>query len=264
VAIREAATVVLLRDSGAGPGTGIETWLMRRVPKMAFAAGMSVFPGGAVDSTDACPAGDGPADGRAAAEGGTADPLRSTAQQLSTTTGHAGALVCAAIRETFEEVGVLLVRPEAPLLEPELRVAVESRELPFATMLADLNVTLDVAAVRPWARWITPEGESRRYDTYFFVAILPDGIDAAAVTSEASHADWISVDEALAEYSRGERPMLPPTISTLTEISRHATAADVLAAAGQRSIDPVEPVIRQNVDGTWVASIPGIVDEWLL
>jgi 8-oxo-dGTP pyrophosphatase MutT (NUDIX family) len=264
VAVREAATVVLLRDGGSGASAAVETWLMRRVPKMAFAAGMSVFPGGAVDSTDAWPVDAGPVDGRQAAEGETADPLRTTAQQLSTSTAHAGALVCAAIRETFEEVGVLLVRPEAPLLEPELRVGVETRELAFATMLADLNVTLDVAAVRPWARWITPEGETRRYDTYFFVAILPDGIDAAAVTSEASHADWISVDGALAEYRRGERPMLPPTISTLTEISRYATAAEVLAAAGQRLINPVEPVIRQKVDGTWVARIPGIPEEWPL
>ena len=106
VAAREAATVLLLRDGA----DGLETWLMRRVPKMAFAAGMSVFPGGAVDD------GDGEVDLPEA-------DVAPVAAQLGTTVAHAGRLITAAIRETFEEVGVLLGSPTT-VVAPGLRAAV--------------------------------------------------------------------------------------------------------------------------------------------
>jgi 8-oxo-dGTP pyrophosphatase MutT (NUDIX family) len=239
VPIREAATVVLLRDGAAG----LETWLLRRVAKMAFAAGMSVFPGGAVDTEDAVA-------GQPAAE------LMSIADQLGTDTDHAGALVCAAIRETFEEVGVLLVRPPVAVAPAESdRVAVEARTRTFTSLLDELRVALDVTAIRPWARWITPEGESRRYDTYFFVAALPAGLTAAAVTGEASHADWIPVSQALAESTTGERPMLPPTVTTLTDIARYGTAAEVLEAAAGRTVTPVQPVLRRDDSGALMVDL---------
>jgi 8-oxo-dGTP pyrophosphatase MutT (NUDIX family) len=237
VAIREAATVVLLRD---GPN-GLETWLLRRMPKMAFAAGMSVFPGGAVDADDSPDFAD-------SAE------LAPVAEQLGTSVAHAGRLVCAAIRETLEEVGVLLVQPPVQA-EQSTWAAVDSGNRTFSSMLTELGVQLDIAAVRPWARWITPEGESRRYDTYFFVAVVPPGAVAAAITSEASHADWIAIDAALAEFNRGERPMLPPTITTLTEIAKSATAAEVLEVAGRRRIEPVQPVFRREPSGQLVADL---------
>jgi 8-oxo-dGTP pyrophosphatase MutT (NUDIX family) len=199
MSLREAATVVLLRDAAAG----LETWLLRRVPKMAFAPGMSVFPGGAVEESDFL----------------NHPRLESIAQNLGTTVEHAGAIVAAAIRETVEEV----------------------------------DVVLGADAIFPWARWITPEAEPRRYDTYFFVAALPEGAAAAAVTTEASHADWIGVHDALAEYRRGERPMLPPTVATLTEISRYSHATDVVQAAAGRQVKPVQPVLRKSEDGVWVA-----------
>jgi 8-oxo-dGTP pyrophosphatase MutT (NUDIX family) len=198
--VREAATVVLLRDGS----DGLETWLLRRVPKMAFAPGMSVFPGGAVDPADA--------DGEGAPE---------VAAALNTTPEHAGVLLRAAVREIQEETEVLL----------------------------------DAQLLHPWARWITPEAEPRRYDTYFFVAVLPAGAAAAAVTSEASHADWLPVAEALAQYGRGERPMLPPTVATLTEVSRYRTSAEVLGAAARRDISPIQPVIRRDDAGALVADL---------
>jgi 8-oxo-dGTP pyrophosphatase MutT (NUDIX family) len=199
--IREAATVILLRDGEAG----LETWLLRRVPKMAFAAGMSVFPGGAVEEADFL---DHPL-------------MASVAEQLGTTAEHAGRIVAAAIRETIEEV----------------------------------DVVLGADAIFPWARWITPEAEPRRFDTYFFVAALPDGAAAAAVTGEASHADWILVAEALADYERGERPMLPPTVATLTEVGRYSRAGEVVRAAAGRTVEPIEPVFRKGEDGAWVADL---------
>jgi 8-oxo-dGTP pyrophosphatase MutT (NUDIX family) len=201
--IREAATVVLLRD--AEPG--LQTWLLRRVPKMAFAPGMSVFPGGGVDPVDR------QLDDVAAPE--------RIARQLGTDVEHAAVLIRTAVREVAEEA----------------------------------DVTLIPGALWPWARWITPEAEPRRYDTFFFVAALPPGAAAASVTSEASHADWISVLGALDEYHRGERPMLPPTFATLTELSRYPTTADVVRAAAERSMAPIQPKLRQEPDGAWVADL---------
>jgi len=200
---RLAASVLLLRD---GP-TGIQTWLLRRVPKMAFAPGMSVFPGGGVDPVDS----DG---ARSACEA-------AVASQLGVTASEAGILLRAAARELTEET----------------------------------DVRLPLAAMHPWAHWITPEAEPRRYDTYFFVAAVPDDGVAAAITGEASHADWIPVSQALAEYEQGSRPMMPPTVFNLTEVARYPTVGEVLAAAGSRVIRPVQPVLRTLPDGSRVADL---------
>jgi 8-oxo-dGTP pyrophosphatase MutT (NUDIX family) len=200
---REAATVMLLRD---GPD-GLQTWLLRRVPKMAFAPGMSVFPGGSVDPVDL--AGTTPATAGAVAE------------RFGTSAEHAAVLMRAAAREISEETDV---------------------ELPLDSL-------------RPWARWITPEVEPRRYDTYFFIAAVPDGARAAAITSEASHADWISVHDALAEYERDERPMLPPTVVSLSELARLPSVAAVLDAAAGRVVRPIQPTFRQDEAGTWCADL---------
>jgi 8-oxo-dGTP pyrophosphatase MutT (NUDIX family) len=203
VPIREAATVILLRD---GPD-GVETWLMRRVPKMAFAPGMSVFPGGGVDPVDAT--GERSADEAA------------VAAQLGVTAERAGILLRTAAREIAEEA----------------------------------DVRLPLAAIRPWAHWITPPVESRRYDTYFFVAALPPDALASAISTEASVAGWLPVAQALAEYQRGERPMLPPTVRTLMELSEYHRADEALAAVAHRIIRPITPSLRQKPDGGWVADL---------
>jgi 8-oxo-dGTP pyrophosphatase MutT (NUDIX family) len=202
-AVREATTVLLLRD---GPD-GLQTWLLRRVPKMAFAPGMSVFPGGGVDPVDA--------------SGPVPATVEAVAEQFSTTVEHAAVLMRAAARELLEETGV---------------------PLPLETL-------------RPWARWITPEAEPRRYDTYFFVAAVPAEATAAALTGEASHADWISPAEALAEYERDERPMLPPTVVGLRELAAMPTAAAVLESAAARVVRPIQPTFRKDDSGTWCADL---------
>ncbi|UQX88164.1 NUDIX domain-containing protein [Jatrophihabitans telluris] len=232
--VREAATVMLLRDSPEG----LQTWLLRRVARMAFAGGMSVFPGGAVDAADAGVDGDE----LAKAE------LATIAGSLGTSVEHATALVCAAIRETFEEVGVLLTRPSLTM-DDQIRAEVEDRTRGFIEVLDARGLQLAVSSVRPWARWITPEGERRRYDTYFFVAAMPDGALALPATREAVHADWIGVHAALAEYHAGDRPMLTPTVTALTELAGFATVAEVLAAAPGRSLVPIAPVLRRTEAG---------------
>jgi 8-oxo-dGTP pyrophosphatase MutT (NUDIX family) len=231
--VRDAATVVLLRDGGAG----IEVWLLTRVRQMAFAAGMSVFPGGRVDEDDADLPWVGPAPAQLAARFGCDERL-------------ARSLVGAAVRETFEETGVLLTVPAASLAAA--RADVEAGRVPFGTLLREHGLAVDAEAVRPWARWITPAGEVRRYDTRFFVAALPPHAYAADLTSESSVATWVSVHEALAGQLRGERAMLPPTVATLRSVAEYPTVGEVLGAADSRSLDPIAPVLHRRPDGLHV------------
>jgi 8-oxo-dGTP pyrophosphatase MutT (NUDIX family) len=231
--VRDASTVVLLRD---GDG-GVEAWLLTRVRQMAFAAGMSVFPGGRVEASDA----DVPWAGTPAAD---------FARRLGCSEAIARALVGAAVRETFEETGVLLSMPGADLRAA--RHDVESGRVSFAGLLREHGLAVDALAVRPWARWITPEGEPRRYDTRFFVAALPPGAVAEDVTSESSVAGWVRVADAIAQYERGERPMFPPTIDTLRSISALPSVSDVLAAAAERSVDAVRPLLGADEAGAYV------------
>ena len=231
VPVRDAATVVLLRD-GAG---GLEAWLLTRVAQMAFAAGMTVFPGGRVDADDAqLPV-------------ALADVERVSAR-FDCDAGVARALVGAAARETYEETGVLLTTPRAELAQH--RADVEAGVLAFGTLLAAHGLTVDGAALRPWARWVTPEGEVRRYDTRFFVGALPAGAEALDVTTEASDAAWLPIDVALAQAERGERRLLPPTLVTLLGVQACGTVAGVLAAADERVIEPVRPALRIADDGS--------------
>jgi 8-oxo-dGTP pyrophosphatase MutT (NUDIX family) len=240
-----AATVILLRDATAG----LEVWLLRRVRALAFAGGASVFPGGRVDPADFDDCAD--FDGCA----GSAAAIR-----FGCSPGEARALTMAAIRETFEETGVLLTRPVLAAAPDErgrqdLRRRVEAHELTFAAALTSLDSAVDAELIRPWARWITPAGERRRYDTHFYVAALPAGATAYPETTEASDARWITPAAALAEHERGERPMLPPTLVVLSELTAFERVPDVLAASDARTLAPVEPGLV-TTDGVVEAVLP--------
>ena len=231
--VRDASTVVLLRDGAAG----IEAWLLTRVRQMAFAAGMTVFPGGRVEASD----GEVPWSGT---------PAGSFADRLGCSDEAARALVGAAVRETFEETGVLLSTPRADLRAA--RSDVEAGLVGFADLLRAHCLAVDASGVRPWARWITPEGEPRRYDTRFFVAALPPGATAEDLTSESSAAGWVGVRDAIVQYERGDRPMFPPTIATLRAIDGLPAVADVLDAAAARSIEAVRPLLGVDGEGAYV------------
>ncbi|MFN2518710.1 MAG: NUDIX hydrolase [Jatrophihabitantaceae bacterium] len=239
VPIRDAATVVLLRDGV--DGAGIEAWLMTRVTQMAFAAGMTVFPGGRVDAADADLPFSGTAYTEVAARFGCDEPL-------------ARALLGAAVRETFEETGVLLSVPYADLATS--RADVEDGRIGFGELLREHRLAVDAEGLRPWARWVTPAGQTRRYDTRFFVGALPAGAEAQDVTSESSSAQWLGVGAALEQAQRGERLMLPPTLATLASLVPHATVAAAMAAAQARTLDPVRPHIRITDDGAVFADLP--------
>jgi 8-oxo-dGTP pyrophosphatase MutT (NUDIX family) len=242
--VRDASTVVLLRDAvdrprGGASGGGIEAYLLRRTATMAFAGGMFVFPGGRVDPADSRP--DVPWVG---------PPFAEVMHALDAEPGLARALVCAAVRETFEECGVLLASPtgtDGALAEPDDqgwladRLAMERRELGLAEMLVRRELALRVDLLAPWARWITPEVEPRRYDTRFFVAALPPGQQPGAVSGEADRMVWMSPAEALERHAAGTMRMLPPTAYTLAELAAFDDVAGVLAAARRRDLSPIMP-----------------------
>ncbi|BAH54752.1 NUDIX hydrolase [Rhodococcus opacus] len=233
VAPKDASTVILIRDAEAGAAaSGIEVFLLRRVKGMAFAGGMTVFPGGGVDPSDA------------EAEVDWAGPsVDWWAGRFSTDAARAKALVCAAVRETFEECGVLLAGPTADTVVADTsryaqaRTQLETRELSFSDFLRRENLVLRADLLRPWANWITPVGEGRRYDTRFFVAAAPQGQIADGATSEAEEVQWQSPAAALAHWQGGGSILLPPTWSQLTALGAYGSVADVLAA------EPEIPVI---------------------
>lgn len=247
VPLRDAATVVLLRDGAAGP----EAYLLRRVRGMAFAAGMTVFPGGAVDPRDAD-----------AEIGWVGPPPERWAAAFDADEPLARALVCAAVRETFEESGVLLAGPsagevcgtEGPGWEAD-RVALERRAVSLAELLARRGLLLRADLLRPWAHWVTPAGEPRRYDTRFFVAALPAGQATRDVTSEADVVEWVRPADAVAQAAAGARRMMPPTIVTCEQVAGFGSVAEVLAAADGREITTVRPVLEQAADGV-TATLP--------
>lgn len=227
---KDASTVMLVRDGAGGP----EVFLQRRAGAMAFAAGMTAFPGGRVDPSDA------------AVDIEWAGPLpRWWAQRYGVTEPRAKALVCAAVRETFEECGVLLAGPTAETVVADTagyraaRAKVESRELTLARFLAEERLVLRADLLRPWARWITPTVEPRRYDTHFFVAVLPDGQLADGATSETDHVQWCTPAAALDTWRAGEHVLLPPTWSQLDALSRYDSTARILAA--EPVITPIQP-----------------------
>ncbi|MBV9593580.1 MAG: NUDIX domain-containing protein [Actinobacteria bacterium] len=163
-------------------------------------------------------------------------------------------LVGAAIRETFEETGVLLTSPAAQLahLQPD----VEQGRLPFGRLLDDHGLALAADLVRGWARWVTPPGGPRRYDTRFFVAALPAGATAADLTSESTGAEWVRPDNALADFAAARRRLMPPTRAILHSVAAFARVTEVLAAAASRSLAPVRPIPSRADDGTASVELP--------
>lgn len=237
---RDAATVMLLRPArqagdGAPATDGPEVYMLRRKPSMAFAPGAFVFPGGSVDARDADEqiAWAGPAAG----EWGR---IFDAPPEL------ARALVCAAVRETFEESGVLLAGPSANSVVADTtgadweadRQALLSRSLSLAEMLARRGLVLRSDLLRPWSRWITPVIEKRRFDARFFAAALPAQQRTRDVGGEAAEVTWVRPDEAIAMGRRKEIVLWPPTAVTLAEL---AACRDVAAALSPRQVRPVLP-----------------------
>lgn len=235
VPARHSATVVVLRDA---PGHGVETYLLRRLRSLHFAPGMYVFPGGSVDPADG--AGDlqwvGPSPSQWAAALSADEPLTR-------------ALVCAAVRETFEECGVLLAGPDASSVVAvdeswaADRAALQSGEVTLTNLLVRRSLSLRVDLLAPWAHWVTPEFEPKRFDTRFFVAALPAGQVPEHFDGESDLGEWVRPAEALQRQAEQQIAMLPPTAFTLAELAEFGTVAEVLAAAAARDIQRMLPKV---------------------
>jgi 8-oxo-dGTP pyrophosphatase MutT (NUDIX family) len=222
---------------------------------MAFAGGAYAYPGGGVD----------PRDGDSLVRWAGPSPAEWAGRLgLPEDPGGAQAVVCAAVRETFEEAGVLLAGPTADTVVGDItgedweadRQALVARELGFAEFLDRRQLVLRSDLLGAWARWITPEFEPRRYDTWFFVAALPTGQRTRNASTEADRTVWIAPQEALDGYDRGELLMMPPTVSTLRLLRPHGTVAEVLAGAADRDMTPVLAQARLE-GGELVLSWPG-------
>jgi 8-oxo-dGTP pyrophosphatase MutT (NUDIX family) len=228
---RDAATVILLRQAlPVDEGGGVEAFLLRRTAELEFAPGAYVFPGGSVDRSDADPglgwAGPDPAE---------------FAALLDVPPDRARALVCAAVRETFEESGVLLAgASHDDLVSDSAALAADRHALlagtaSLAEVLSRRGLVLRTDLLTPWARWITPEASPRRFDTWFFAAALPPG--QAATAAPEGHADpgesesgaWLRPASALEAARAGQMTLLPPTAVTLGELARHADVPAILA-----------------------------------
>ncbi len=252
---RDAATVMLLRpaagQAGQGTGYGFEVYMLRRQPSMAFAPGAYVFPGGSVDQRDA--------DEEVAWTG--PDPEH-WGQVFDAPPELARALVCAAVRETFEESGVLLAGPSADTVVEDTtgadwevdRQALLDRSLSLGELLARRNLILRADLLRPWSRWITPAVERRRFDARFFAAALPAGQRTRDVGGEAAAVQWIAPAAALDAGRAGEIQLWLPTAMTLAELAEYADADAALRA--EREVRPLLPEVVVNEGATWL-KVPG-------
>lgn len=245
---RNAATVVLMRPSADGP----EVYLLRRQVSMDFAGGMCVFPGGGVDPRDfdatVAWAGPSPAE---------------WARRLGTDEETARALVCAAVRETFEESGVLLAGASPDTVVADTtgeqweadRHALESRELAMTEFLSRRGLVLRTDLLGTWDGWLTPIFEPKRYRTWFFVALLPEGQLTRDVSTESSSVHWVPARLAADQADGGELAMMPPTYLTCLEVGQQSSPAEVLAVAEGRTVDMFTPSVEPLGDG-WTLSMP--------
>jgi 8-oxo-dGTP pyrophosphatase MutT (NUDIX family) len=272
---RDAATVILVRpETGqetapetaleTAPGidtAGVEVYLLLRTQALEFAPGACVFPGGSVDARDADPS--------IAETGWTGPAPADFGHLLGVPADRARALVCAAVRETFEESGVLLAGPSPAELVPDSADLAQDRRalldgsLSLSELLSRRGLLLRADLLTPWARWITPEVSPRRFDTWFFAAALPAGQlaglapadqpagPAAAGPGESDSGTWWRPAAALEAARAGQITLLPPTAVTLAELAAYQDVAGILGE--RRMITPLLPKVVVEDERAWLA-----------
>jgi len=254
VPIRNAATVMLVRDAPDG-APGVEVFMLRRTGNASFAAGMYVFPGGKVDDAD---------------HAGELEPFCSglddaaASRQLGLDAGGLAYWV-AAIRECFEEAGILLAARRdgsALVVDDDDRHAVHDGSLSMLELCRRDDLILDVSTTQYVDHWITPVGERRRFDTRFFVTEAPEGQDGVHDDKETVDSSWVRPRQALALLEAGELMMMPPTIKNLRWLGAFSSADDAVAA-GAEITDPPTTLPRVRIDDAGIIvgiSMPGDAD----
>ncbi|RTM09355.1 MAG: NUDIX hydrolase [Bradyrhizobiaceae bacterium] len=230
-ASRPASTILLLRDGEKADGTGrgeVEVFMMVRHHQIEFNSGALVFPGGSVD------AGDNEIVARS--------DLYSGGEGL--TESDRGFRI-AAIRETFEESGILLAREIAD----KHRVALNEHKVSFLSILADNNLQLALDTLVPYAHWITPEGMPKRFDTWFFLAAAPPDQLGAHDGRESTDSIWVSPREAVEGGENGRFKLPFPTTRNLIRLAKQPTVQAAMDHARGLSIVTVMPVMTKTETG---------------
>ncbi len=248
---RPAASLVLLRDASHG----LEVLMMERPADDRVLSGAHVFPGGKLDPEDAHHSVLGRVDARP-------DALHARLGEAGLDVNEGAALFVAAIREAFEEAGVLLADG---VTEPMIvQASVMRREgRPFAEVLQALDLRLDPTLMQPWSRWITPKVSSnmrKRFDTRFFVARLPQGQQVQADSSETVSAAWMVPKVALTRYWHREIDMAAPQVMTLAHLSRFDTVDAAMAEAAGRLPPTIRPEPIETAQGRLIC-YPGDPDH---
>ena len=244
---RPAATILLLRDGDQG----MEVFMVVRHQQIDFASGALVFPGGKLAAGDS--------DARVSRRCLGAEKL----------SPEHTALRVGAIREAFEECGVLLAvagTEQTPIGHERLaalgrryRQPLDRGELGIADLLESEDLYLDCGALLPFAHWITPGFMHKRFDTHFFLAVAPSEQVALHDGREAVDSVWIRPGDALHQASAGTRTLVPATRLNVEKLGRSTTVADALAAARSAPIVTVEPRVMEGREGRWL-SIPAEAD----
>jgi 8-oxo-dGTP pyrophosphatase MutT (NUDIX family) len=236
---RPAATAVLLRDSVSGP----EVLLLQRHRSSGFVPGAYVFPGGRVDEADADPA------------------ILERADGLAARREPEPAYWVAAVREVFEETGVLLAKDARGRPAPdaasdpriaEWRAALLAEAATMVELLDALELRLDFGDVVYAAHWITPVAEPRRYDTRFFLARLPEGREARPDPREMTEGIWLRPADALERFRAGRLPMVFPTVSTLESLIEFGAVDEALASFRGRPVPPILPRLVRTAEGVGI------------
>jgi 8-oxo-dGTP pyrophosphatase MutT (NUDIX family) len=248
---RLAATVLVLRDSADGP----QVYFMRRPARSSFAASAYVFPGGAVDDADG-------SDALLALAPGFDRSLAAARMRLDDV-GIAGSLHVAAVREVFEETGILIgVHADgSPLGADDVDVLATARALllggaRFEEVLSHHGLRMAPQRLVYVAHFITPEGEPRRYDTRFFAVEAPLEQEAAHHAAEATASGWYTAAQALAMTGGEFTLMLPPTRIMCREVSAHADVDSVLRDLGTRPVDAILFNVGDVLSGRLPTSLP--------
>lgn len=242
-----AATVVLVRPAE----DGLEVFLVKRHRKSGFMGAFHVFPGGRVDADDHTLGADLPPEAQAWAEAmldGEPDPQK------------AAAFALAAVRETAEECGVLLARQADGTYATDAQADAVFDALkagtPFADLLEEHGLLPDLLALHPFAWWITPAFERRRYDTRFFLAEAPAHQTASFDDFETTEGVWLRPAQALAQFTADEIALAPPTMATLERLQGCASFADAQATT-RRPIPPICPEVVRAAEGGKLLVLPG-------
>ena len=251
VPIRKAATVMLVRDAADGE-PGVEVFMLRRTGNASFGAGMYVFPGGRVDDVDRGEEIDTFCRGLDDAE---------ASKQLGIDEGGLAYWI-AAIRECFEEAGILLAetRGGEPLdLGDDDRHAVHDGELSMVELCRRDDLVMELSTTQYVDHWITPVGEARRFDTRFFVTEAPDDQDGFHDEQETVDSLWIRPEAALERAEAGELMMMPPTLKNLRWLAEHDSAGAAVDAGAAITHPPVTlPKLRHDEDGKMIGvAMPG-------